>query len=665
MGIARVKTGPPRILCYAALLVACAAASGGSVPGHSATRAAAAYDVIIRHGLVFDGTGAPGFAADVAIRGDHIAAIGDLGTARGRTEIEARGLYVAPGFINIHDHATPEGLAAARNMLTQGVTFGVANADGWGTSSPARDFADLTKGGMGMNLALSIGYNAIWGEVVGEADRRPTAAELARMQGLVRAGLAAGAAGIAAGLDYAPASFSTPAETTEILAAGTPWRTYFPNHDRVGPPGFSSMRGMQETIDLASRAHVVPELTHMKIQGHEQGRAAQVAAMIDRATASGHYTTGDIYPYLAGLTSLEALLIPGWAQSGGYKDMVKRFADPRLRARIAAEAENVMTKRFGGPAGVRLFQTREDLTAVMAREQAAAGETVIRILERSPPPVLTLLRFGAEDDLTALLRHRDIAVACDCGADVPANDGHPRVYGTFPRVLGHYVRERRVLTWPDAIRKMTGLPASTVGVADRGFLAPGMVADVSVFDPVTVRDRATYEQPGILSEGIRYVLVNGRMALRDGTPTGVAAGEKVLLTAHMPTRPMATTGKRRLVSSATFTGAGGRFRIEAALHQDRAARYASGRLRMLDARGVELCRIERPGILQVAHRWTSLTGWGRCSGTAVPITVTFDWAGPAAVPGKVTVILRSPRRSFEGVTNAAAVRSFPALPEYR
>jgi N-acyl-D-aspartate/D-glutamate deacylase len=218
------------------------------------------------------------------------------------------------------------------------------------------------------------------------------------------------------------------------------------------------------------------------------------------ATDRGTYTAADVYPYLAGQTSLVALIIPGWAQDGGREAMLKRFADPALRARIVREAEEAMTARFGGAAPVYLPATRRQLTAVMQAMGVSAGEAVVRLLEQSNPGIIA--SFGIEADLVAILRHPTTSVACDCGA-VAGDAAHPRYFGSFPRVLGRYVREQKALTWEDAIRKMTGLPAATIGLVDRGWLAPGMAADIAVFDPATVIDHATFASPTRPSEGVR------------------------------------------------------------------------------------------------------------------------------------------------------------------
>ena len=493
---------------------------------------AATYDAIIRHGTVLDGSGAPRYGADVAIAGGAIARVGDLANVRAGIEIDATGLFVAPGFINIHSHGTTDGLVTAANMLTQGVTTEILNPDGSGPIDINGQLARLGERGLAVNVGTNIGFNSVWTQVVGLADRRPAAEEIARMRGLITDGLAAGAWGISAALDYKPAYFAQTEEVIKIVEAARPWRTYFSNHDRVTPEsGFSSLAGMAETIAIGERTGVAPVITHMKVAGHEQGRADVIIGQMRQASARGTYTAADVYPYLAGQTSLASLIIPGWAQDGGREAMLKRLADPALRARIVKEAEAAMNARFGGAGSVSLPQLKQELTAVMSEMQVGAGEAVVRLLERGNPGIIA--RFGLEADLVKILQHPTSAIACDCGA-VVRDATHPRYYGSFPRVLGRYVREQKALTWEDAVRKMTSLPAVIIGMADRGLLATGKAADVTVFDPATVIDHATFEEPMLPSDGIRFVVVNGRLAVRDGKPTGERAGSTLRRTYAPP-----------------------------------------------------------------------------------------------------------------------------------
>lgn len=403
-----------------------------------------AYDVVIRGGTVIDGSGAPRYRADVAVSGGSIARVGDLTAARGAVEIDATGRFVTPGFINIHSHATPDGLTTAANMLTQGVTTELLNADGAGPIDIRAQLATAEGRGLALNIAAAIGFNSVWADVVGLADRRPTAAEVERMRAHLTAGLDAGAWGLSAGLDYKPGYYATTEDVIRIVDVARTSRTFFTNHDRVTPESnFSSIAGMAETIAIGARSGLTPVITHMKVQGREQGRAADILKQMRDATDRGTYTAADVYPYLAGQTGLVSLIIPGWAQDGGREAMLTRFADPAQRQRIVREAEEAMTARFGGAAGIYLPATNQELTAVMKTMGVGAGEAVVRLLEQSSPGIIA--RFGVEADLVAILQHPTSSVACDCGA-VPGDASHPRYYGSFPRVLGRYVREQKALT---------------------------------------------------------------------------------------------------------------------------------------------------------------------------------------------------------------------------
>src|SRR5262249_50575463 len=428
--------------------------------------------------------------------------------------IDAAGLYVAPGFINIHSHASPDALPSAENMLTQGVTTEIVNPDGGGFTDIAQQLADSARGGLAVNLGAYIGFNSVWSTVVGAADRRPTDEELAAMRAMIVDGLAHGAWGVSAGLDYKPAYYAQVEEVIRVVEPAAQWRTNFPNHDRLTPESnYSSRAGVSETLALRGKAGLVPVVTHMKSQGHEQGKAGELLAMMDAATRRGSYTAADVYPYLAGQTGLGALTVPAWAQDGGRDAMLKRFQDPSLRARIVKEIEEAMDARFGGVGGVYLPAIKRELADIAREQQVSPGEAVVSILEQRNET--GIMRFGSEEDLVRILKYPSASIACDCGATLNTRQ-HPRAWGSFPRVLGRYVRDQRVLTWEDAIRKMSGLPASTIGMVDRGFLAPGMAADLTIFNPETIIDRATYDDPAQLSEGIRFVIVNGAVALRDG-----------------------------------------------------------------------------------------------------------------------------------------------------
>jgi N-acyl-D-amino-acid deacylase len=554
------------------------------------------FDLIIRNGTVIDGSGNPRFDGDVAIRNGFIMAVGDLGSATAAKQIDARGMFVTPGFINIHSHAAAEGLPTAVNMLTQGVTTEIFNADGNGPLDLAQQMHTLAAAGLAVNIGGYIGFNAAWSTVVGNADRRPSPEEIQRMRGLIAAGLGAGAWGVSAGLDYKPGYFARTEEVIQVVDVARPYRTNFTNHDRITPESnYSSKAGVSETMAIGMKSGLVPVVTHMKAQGREQGTADEILASMAQATRRGYYTAADAYPYLAGQSGLGALIIPGWALAGGRPEMLKRFADPATRVKIVAEAEQAMTARFGGPQGVYLPRTGQELTAVMQEMNAGAGETVLRILENGDPGAI--LRFGAEEDLVNILKDPVTSMACDCGATVATRGMHPRFYGSYPRVLGRYVREQKIMTWEQAIRKSTWLPAATIGMIDRGLIAPGMAADIAVIDPDTVIDRATYENPGLRSDGVRAVIVNGKIALENGVVTGARGGAALFRTVNMPSRPV-DDGVRTLTASGTVSGR----RVSIDVTQRAGGRAATGTFSL---EGMEPIRTF--GVLQTAAGWASFT----------------------------------------------------------
>ena len=572
----------------------------------------APFDAIIRNGTILDGSGNPRVQGDVAIRNGFIVAVGSVpaGTAA-KEEIDARGLFVVPGFINIHSHASPEALATAVNMLTQGVTTEIFNADGGGAVEVLPQLQRVAQPGLAVNVGGYIGFNAVWQLVVGSADRRPTSDEIERMRGMISGGLDQGAWGVSAGLDYKPGYFARTEEVIKVVDVAKRARTNFTNHDRITPESnFSSRVGIDETVAIGEKAGLVPVVTHMKAQGREQGTAGAILASMTAATKRGHYTAADAYPYLAGQSGLGSLTIPGWAQEGGRGEMLKRFADPAMRARIVREAEEAMAARFGGPQGVYLPRSQQELTAVMKEMNASAGETIVRILEQGRDPG-AILRFGAEEDLVKILQHPTTSMACDCGASTETLV-HPRFYGSYPRLLGRYVREQKIMSWEEAIRKSSWLPASTIGMSDRGLIALGMAADITVFDPATIIDRATYEEPALPSEGVKHVFVNGVLALKNGAATGARSGRPLLRTSNMPSRKTDTDLRSLKVN---VKGPGHAIVID--VTQGAGAREAKG---VLSIDGVSY----PPGFLQVTRGWASIG-----SAAEYAVSVAVDQNDPA------------------------------------
>jgi N-acyl-D-amino-acid deacylase len=644
--------GSRGVRAAAALLVVTIALTSSAGPAVPASAKGAAFDTVLLGGTVFDGTGRPGRRVDVGVTGGYITAVGDLSHAPARRIVNVTGRYVAPGFIDLHSHALPTALPTAVNSLTQGVTTEILNPDGgypvYLPGDTRFQLAAYSALGLAINIGTYTGFNTKWDSIVGNKDVDASPAEIASMRKSILKDLSEGAFGVSAGLDYTPASFASTDEVVRVVSVARGWRTNFPNHERLTPEtGLRSTVGIAETLEIGKRAGIAPMITHMKIQGHEQGKAPEVLASLRAVTKTGSYAPADVYPYLAGQTGLATLIIPTWAQDGGRSAMLARFKDPAQRKRIVKEAETSMRDRFNGPGGVDVIGVGE-LTAEMAKRHAGAGETVVEILEASDRNAI--LTFGVEKDLRRILRYENAAIATDGGAFT--NPKHPRYYGTYPRVLGRYVRQLGLLTWPDAIRKMSGLPATIIGLSDRGFLVPGMRADITVFNPRTILDHATYENPTALSTGVEQVFVNGVQALKDGVPTHRHGGRTLRRTTHEPTRPMSVDVNQGVAVRGTITHQGRRAGVSVALSVKQGAREAkaSGTFRLEDPRYGLTLDLTDVGLLQSAQNWASFVGIAKVTCTRVslcalasltssryqPIRVTIDRADPTA-PGRVAI----------------------------
>lgn len=627
-------------------------AGGIGLAQTSAQPAPTTYDIIIRGGTVFDGSGRAGRVADVGIVGDRIFAVGDLSRSRGRIERSARGRYVSPGFVSVHDHSQPDAYARPVNLLTQGITTAITNPDGGG---PLDIRAQLARP-LGLNYGAYLGFNSVWAEVMGQDNRRATPADTARMAGLVTAGMKAGAYGLSAGLDYKPGFWATTDEVVAVSRAAAPWRTGFPNHERVYEGnGYSSMAGMAETVAIGERAGLMPIITHMKLQGRDHGKVGPAFALATNAARRGVVVGTDAYPYTFGSTSLEQLTIPAWAQEGGDQAMLARFKNPQLRARIASETDAQLNVRWGGPGGVYLLEMRRELTDIIKEMGGVRpGEAIMRLLEAGQRRVL--LRFGVEADQEKIVAHPLNAVSCDCGATT-SKTVHPRSWGAFPRFMGRYVRERRLVNWPEAVRKMTALPATMIGMAERGYLLPGMVADVTVFDPQTVIDRATIENPTLPSVGIDTVLVNGVLALDGGRATNVSAGKPLARSRHEPGRPMNLRGSRSLRVSGTMRGGA---RIAVNLTQAGNAERPTGAFSVAGLPGGAFAFT--PSLLQASRGWASVTGIGRWpGGRQGAVTLLAEQADPLGGdrPGLALLVDGRPILEDALVTGSVRVRHAP------
>jgi hypothetical protein len=348
------------------------------------------------------------------------------------------------------------------------------------------------------------------------------------------------------------------------------------------------------------------------------------------------------------------LLLPAWAQQGGREATLTRLAQSDLRQSIAGKIEQEIATRWTGVDGVFLPKSRQRLRDVMhALGDVGPGEAVIRVYEAGDQPVI--LGFGTEEDLVAILKDPRVAISCDCGS-LQVDYGHPRYWGAFPRFLGRYVREQGIVSWGEAVRKMTALPATMIGMTQRGYLLPGMIADITIFDPRTVIDRATIQQPVLPSEGIRGVIVNGRFALRGGKTTHARAGNLLLRSQHMPSRPMNFDVRRSVTAQGVITARERRLTVSLRVSQEPDAPRPTGYFRALDADGRTIIEMKTPGILQTASQWASVTGMGRsASGRLEPVTVIVEEADPS-LQGASTMTVSVSGQQFSAILDDGKIR---------
>ena len=642
--------GGGRAVLIATVAVLTAGSLAGPLAAGSAEAGAAemvasrgtAFDVLIHGGTVIDGTGAPGRIMDVGITDGRITGIGDLSRAAAETRYDAAGLFVTPGFIDVHAHTdTGDALALATSSLTQGVTTETLGPDGVGRFDIAAQLAELEATDKGINVAPYVGFNTVWADTVGEANVRPTPAQIQTMRSVIRTAMAEGAWGVSSGLGYPPARF---AETSEVIAALQtvgPWRAMFSDHMR-DETNFV-IESTQENLAIGAATGLMAEATHMKVAGPlNWGESTTLLQLQAAARESGDHAGGDVYPYTAAQTGL-SFYIPSWAQDGGTAVMLGRFADPAQRARIDAEVSAFVVDDVGVPENIAFPALGNATLSDLMQEYGGVtiGEAVMRVLEEHEGDISAVMQIGSEGDLTNFLRDPFVAISSDGGVTESAAT-HPRHYGTYPRVLGRYVRELGVLSWEEAIRKMTGLPATMLGMVDRGFIAEGMAADITVFDPSTIVDRATFAQPKQYAEGVRWVFVNGALALDDGEPTGAHSGLALRRTSSMPTRPQNIDERQRAAAKGMVTPVDGSraIRLNMAVTQGGGDGGAKGALIVHGPDGTKFHGV-RFGLIQTGEDWSSITGVGRDEhGAERAFVVIVDGRDPLADAGETRVTIR-------------------------
>jgi len=493
-------------------------------------------DVIIRHGRVVDGTGNPAFFADVAVKDGRIAAIGRI-TGDAKTEVDARGLIVAPGFIDVHTHADDVAdMPKAENFVRMGVTTIVAGNCGGSTLDVAKLFRAVEQANVAVNVATLVGHNTVREKAMGGSfDRPPTPPELAQMKALVEQAMKDGAVGLSTGLIYQPGVFAKTDEIVELAKVAAAYDGIYTSHMRHEDTQI--YKALDEVFRVAREAGIRAEVSHIKLAGPTVwGQADRVLAYIEKARAEGLDITQDQYSYTASSTGLSQL-VPDWALEGGRSEFRKRLADPAQKATMVAEMKKSLRNKgredysYAVIASCKQDKSLDGLNVAEAAKAKRGADSLDDQIET----VLAIQANGGasgvfhgmnEDDLKTFMRHPNTMIACDSGLrKLGEGVPHPRGYGNNARVLARYVRELKVLRLEDAIRKMTSLPANTFHFKGRGELREGNWADIVVFDPDKIQDNSTYKDPHHYATGIPYVLVNGVPVIKNGEHTGAKAGQ--------------------------------------------------------------------------------------------------------------------------------------------
>ena len=533
----------------------------------SQSPAPADFDVIIRGGTVYDGTGAAPRQADVAIRGDRIAAIGDLNTARARTIVDAKGLAVAPGFINMLSWSTESLIQDGRSQseIRQGVTteiMGEGESMGpvndrvrehmlraqtdikydikWNTLAEYLQY--LEKRGISCNVASFLGATTVREYVIGFEDKAPTPEQLDQMRELVRKEMEAGALGIGTSLIYPPAFYASTDELIELCKVAAKYQGKYISHMRS--EGNQLIEALDELLRIAREANIPAELYHIKAAGQENwSKEDELLPRIERAQKEGLNVRANMYTSTAAGTGLDACL-PPWSEDGGYPALFKRLRDPATREKIKAEVKIDSDKwenlylAAGSPDKILLVGFKSDklkpLTGKTLAEVAKMRgkdpiDTMMDLIAEDESRIGTIYFVMSEDNVKKEVAKAWISFGSDEASQAPEppftkSNPHPRAYGNFARVLGKYVRDEKVIPMKEAIHRLSGLPATNLGLDHRGFVKEGMFADVVVFDPATITDRATFEKPHQYAVGVKHVFVNGVQVIKDGEHTGAKPG---------------------------------------------------------------------------------------------------------------------------------------------
>lgn len=522
------------------------------------------YDLLIRNGKIIDGSGSTAFTGDVGIRGDTIAAVGDLKGAHGRTEIDAQGMVVAPGFINMLSWAVESLIEDGRSMsdICQGVTLEVlGEGDSWGPWSESMkqemkasqgdikyDIEWTTLGeyleylesrGVSSNIASFVGTATLRIHQVGYDDRPPTAAEMDSMKLLVRQAMEEGAIGVSSALEYIPASFASTEELTELCRVAAEYDGMYISHIRNEDDTF--LEAIDDFLRIPHETGIRSEIYHLKQVGRTNWDKLDAAiAKIDSARAAGLHITADMYNYPASSTGL-GILMPEWVQEGGFERWVNRLKDPEVRKNVGPEIIKTIMRKQGSPDRVLVIGFSTDslkylqgktLSEIASMRGKSPEETVMDLVIDDGSNVSAVFFSMSEDNLRKQIAQPWMSFGSDGKSMIPQgvflkSATHPRAYGNFARLLGKYVRDEQVIPLEEAVRRLTTLPANNMKIEKRGALKEGYYADVVIFDPEKVQDHSTFEDPHQLSTGMSHVFVNGVQVLRDGEHTGATPGRVV------------------------------------------------------------------------------------------------------------------------------------------
>jgi len=492
-------------------------------------------DVVLKGGTVFDGAGKAGVVADIAIRGERIVAVGTFETKGEPKVIDCKGLYIAPGFIDLHTHSdsamTEHGTRANRNYLRQGVTTIVTGNCGSGPVNAQRYFEAMEKGGIGSNVLHQAPHNSIRAEVMGNVNRPPTTAELEKMRKLVDDAMRAGCWSLSTGLIYNPGTYASTEEIIELAKVVAKHGGFYASHIRG--EGTNVLTSIEEALRIGKEAGIPVHISHIKASGRKaHGMSADIITLIERARKAGQVVTADQYPYDRSSTSLRATVIPTKYREGNQADFVKRLDDAETGAKIRdAILDDLKDMRNGAALRIARYTPKlewqgMDIAAIAAKEGKEPLDIVLEIERKGGAQIVH--HSMNEDDVRILMKQAWVATASDGSSMVPGKSApHPRSYGCFARKIGRFAIQEKWVPVEQAIRSASGLPADILKLPERGYIKAGYFADVVALDPATYRDVATFDKPHQYATGVRWLFVNGKTAIADGKDTDTLAGKVV------------------------------------------------------------------------------------------------------------------------------------------